>query len=76
MGGTKRKKRKSRKRKDSSSGGGAMMGFRRGFKGVVGSVTGSQPKSKAGKKASDIFWTILTILAVALLAYRLYQWLT
>ncbi len=53
-----------------------MMGLRRGFKGVVGSVAGKEPKTKGAKKASDVFWTVVTILAVALIAYRLYQWLT
>lgn len=57
----------------SSSGGGAMMSLRGGFKGAVGSVTGKKPKTRWGSIVSNIVWTLLTVAALALLAYKLYK---
>jgi hypothetical protein len=51
-----------------------MMSLRGGFKGAVGSVTGKKPKTKRGSIISNIIWTVLTIAALALLAYKIYQW--
>ena len=70
-----RRKKKSKRSKGVSSGssGGAMMRMRGGFKGVVSNLKGEQPKTKTGAVVSNIFWTALTVAAVALLAFRLYQ---
>jgi hypothetical protein len=76
-----RKKSRSKKKKKSgpngssggASGGGSMMTLRGGFKGAVGSLTGKKPKSKKGALLSNIFWALLTVGVLALLAYRIYQ---
>jgi len=49
--------------------------MRGGFKGAVGSVTGKKPKSKKGAMISNVIWTILTLAALAFVAYRVYGWM-
>ena len=71
----KRKKKKSSKGGSSSGGGGSLMSLRGGFKGAVGSMTGKKPKTKRGALVANIVWTVLTVVVLALLAYRLYGWL-
>ena len=51
------------------------MSLRGGFKGAVGSMTGKKPKTKRGALMANIVWTVLAVVALALLAYRLYGWL-
>lgn len=58
---------------EGSGGGGALMSLRGGFKGAVGTVTGKKPKTRKGAIISNIFWTLLTVAALALLAYKLWK---
>jgi hypothetical protein len=68
-----KKSRSKRRKKNPSSSGGSMMTLRGGFKGAVGSLTGKKPKTKRGAILANVFWTVLTVVVVALLAYRIYQ---